>query len=975
MTRTARHEGAAVRAAPCDDRGVAALPESPLVGRDAEVAAVLGAAGDARAGEGRCVVVTGEAGLGKTRLVTEAVRRMVATDDPPLVLVGHATDMTTGEIPFGVVADTVRDLLHQRGPDALTEHEREALAPLLPGEATGRADPVGLIGSALDLLDRLSNEGLLVWVVEDLHWADAATRDLVNLAVRTLRGRILVVLTVRTDDPDRPPDLAAAVTAYVAGLARLPGTVRLDLVRLTEPEVHRQLASLAADLSPARRRHIARLSDGVPFVVEELAAAGDRPGSAGAAVTGRLQRLGAETRRLVDAAAVGDGHLRISLLEQVVDATPEELDAALAEAVAAGVLVLDPDVDVVGFRHALLRDAAHRALGPGARRSWHRRWAEVLEANPGVLAADLTLLTIAEHWHHAGDVSRSLDAAYAAVPAARRTSDLSGQYSLWSRIFECWDHRDPAAAVGRLTLRDAVGQALRRPLNTMPHPVLARFWSSLEGLPLDPATRSVVRMSFMLAHASKTQSGDTTLLDEMLAHGWLEQPPDDLTQAALAMICGAPAMSDTGQDAAYLGRAVEIAEAEGDPDRLAGIAIMRGFNVEYHEGPSRAVEVMEGDRDLVAAGDPGHQIAFAGNLAWSLIKLGRHERADLVLSEQLERQAHLEARPSAWEHLVENATFSCLCTGQWQRARQLVADAAPWWTDDVRLSHLHIARLDLRQHGTTDRRRWLPHLDVPVVNGPSVAEVRGLLAVAAGLDGDLTGMRELTKPVWSLRDPGVLESLWFTLSSLARIEADHWTRATPADRGPAAEHWSMIQEAAARCSDEGDLDAAWRLELAAHRSRIDGDDARDDLEAALEAWERIGHVPDATETRIRLADEHARHGDRSAAREHLGVARQSAEHLEAGRLVTLCDEVAARHGLSGRDRRREDLLTAREAEVLGQLAAGRTNAEIAKTLFMSPKTASVHVSHIIAKLGAANRTEAAAIAHREGLVPSGGGAG
>jgi predicted ATPase len=191
--------------------------------------------------------------------------------------------------------------------------------------------------------------------------------------------------------------------------------------------VREQLGALLGARAAARvTSRIQELSDGIPFVVEELAAAAGRPelSTAGSVAGGRLAGLSPEARRLVDAAAVGDGHLQISLLEQVVDATPDELDASLLQAVRAGILVTDTAADRVGFRHALLRDATDRALGPGARRAWHRRWAEVLQAGPGVLAADLASLAVAEHWHEAGDVRRSVAAAIAARPAAERIADV-----------------------------------------------------------------------------------------------------------------------------------------------------------------------------------------------------------------------------------------------------------------------------------------------------------------------------------------------------------------------------------------------------------------------------------------------------------------------------------------------------------------------------------------------------------------------
>ena len=159
-----------------------------LVGREAELDRIAGAVVSARGGTSRCLLVTGEAGIGKSRLVAEAVGSL----GDALVLTGHAADMSTGEIPFGVVADTLRDLARVAGVDVLLPAEREALAPLLPGAAPRlQVERVQLLSTFLDLLERLAREQLVVWVVEDLHWADSATRDLVGLAARTLPAGLL----------------------------------------------------------------------------------------------------------------------------------------------------------------------------------------------------------------------------------------------------------------------------------------------------------------------------------------------------------------------------------------------------------------------------------------------------------------------------------------------------------------------------------------------------------------------------------------------------------------------------------------------------------------------------------------------------------------------------------------------------------------------------------------------------------------
>ena len=126
-----------------------------MVGRDAELAALTAAAARARQGEVGLVLVTGEAGIGKSRLVSE----FVAGVDDALTLVSHGVAMSTGEIPFGVLADLLKNLLRS-DPTVLTEGEREALAPLLPG-TTRRGDRITMLSAALDLLERLSSDRLV----------------------------------------------------------------------------------------------------------------------------------------------------------------------------------------------------------------------------------------------------------------------------------------------------------------------------------------------------------------------------------------------------------------------------------------------------------------------------------------------------------------------------------------------------------------------------------------------------------------------------------------------------------------------------------------------------------------------------------------------------------------------------------------------------------------------------------------------
>ena len=934
-----------------------------LVGREAELDRIAEAVVSARGGASRCLLVTGEAGIGKSRLVAEAVGVL----DDALVLTGHAVDMTTGEIPFGVVADTLRDLVRVAGVDVLLPVERDVLAPLLPGAAPSQqVERVQLLSTFLDLLERLAGERLVVWVVEDLHWADSATRDLVGLAARTLPDGLLIVATVRTDDPERTPSAEAALTSYVAGLARTPGCEVLRVPRLVPDAVQRQLRDLLGERPSADvASRVERLSDGIPFVVEELVAAAGRPEmtTAAAVAAGRLGSLSPETRRLAEAAAVGDGHLRISLLEQVLDVTSEELDAALVEAMRAGILTTDHEQDAVGFRHALLREATSRETGPGARRSWHRRWAEVLEDNPGVLAADPAALAVAEHWHQARDVRRALAATVAALPAAERICRSDEEIVLWTRVISAFGDLGDAQAVAGLSLRRVMG--LGAEVAAMATRARSRdFWDTVPVGRLDGAEK----LAHRLLSSDKAGKGESNLADrdapQAAADAFEDSVVDEL--AILVWSAAGSRMSDD-RGRSLVERALNAAHERGHRRGVFMAAQLGSYRAQVNGDPDVAVSMLERVLSWYPDETWEGMLASLGNLTWCELIQGRHARAEAAAREGLSRLRHPHLSVTMWEHLVENATASWLLTGRWREARELLDASAPWWDDDVRTSNARSDILRLMQEGRAEVSRWRERAVDPAPQGAARALVRELLARSDALAGDLASMRAVLAPAWREEDFLLSDDqLWSAVVAASRAEADAAITGSRTDE--AAAHLGELQVAADRFRRYGALGEVWPLDLAAQLDRFHGRDARSAGRAALEGWERIGHVPDVATTHLSLAEQEAVHGDREAARRHLAAGRAIAEDLAARPMLARADALAEGYALTSRERRTDDVLTEREVEVLRLVAEGMTNGQIGATLFVSPKTASVHVSHILAKLGAANRTEAAATARRHGLL-------
>ena len=296
MTRSVAVHALAPALVPCHDPLVAS---ARLIGRDEDLAILRDALVSARAGRPRCVLVTGEAGIGKSRLVSEALAGL----DDALVVTGHGADMTTGEIPFGVLADTLRDLTHAAGRDAAHRRERTPWHRCCPGRCRpGHVERVQILSAFLDLLERLCTDRLLVWVVEDLHWADGChPRPGEPRGADPARAGCWWWRRCGRDDPDRAAEQEPLSRRTSRGWRALPGSTLLPWAGSP-----RGGADPAPRLSSGRRlppgaaARIEALSDGVPFVVEELAAARGRPeiATASGVAAGRLAGLSADARRL-----------------------------------------------------------------------------------------------------------------------------------------------------------------------------------------------------------------------------------------------------------------------------------------------------------------------------------------------------------------------------------------------------------------------------------------------------------------------------------------------------------------------------------------------------------------------------------------------------------------------------------------------------------------------------------------------------
>jgi len=993
-----------------------------MVGRDSELTRLLGLLDDAAAGRPAHALIGGDAGVGKTRLVSELAAR--AADRGFVVLSGRCAELGDS-IPYLPLADALRE--GSTGPaagplgDALAARpvlsrllpDREAV-PAAASEISGLAQQQ-LFGAVLGLLAELAAASPVLLILEDLHWADRSTRDLVTFLSRVLhRERVAVVATYRTDDLHRRHPLRPVV----AELLRLPSVTAIELGPLGYAEMEDHLTALAAGpLDAANLHRMVARAEGNPYYAEELLAAvgeagspvpagtvsvsADResvsiggdvlPSGLAALLLGRVERLSGPAQQVLRAAAVAGRQAEDDIVQAAAGLAAAEYEDALRECVAQQLLVTDRE-GRYAFRHALLREAVYADLLPGERTRLHARFAELLAdearlaAVPGS-AAELAYHCLASHditGAFAASVRAGQEADRLAAPAeAHRHYDVA--LSLWERVSE----PEKLAGQDRYTLA---------------------FFSANRAASSGDVARAVQQLRRILDFLDA--AADPALAcraHERLAYYLLEvEAPAEAEAAARAAVEVLPADPPSWQYARALGTHAQTLMYVGDEDGAArraeqARAAARAANAPWVEADALVTMGLLAER----RGEPEEAIDLfteAYRQARANSMLGVELRAAFQLSRsQLERGDLAEAAATAHEGFSQAEAAGLALApygldlqythylahyqdGCWDHAQELadgfgvrVGTAA-----EARLSAMALF-LDVARGSpaVAERRAWLEPFWPADGFGAYIA--RGLLAEHALWRGDTAS------------------ALAEVAAILAEQNADQEGYAPPVIRIAAvglAARGDRAQQARAagdEAAAQAEVTAAGVLieaarEGAAYPQRpkfVLGVDGRGWLARAEAEWGRVqGHnapqawqlvvdtfspafVYETARSRWRLAEALAEAGQRAEAEQEWSQAVQVADELAATPLRSALADLGRRARLgrqaSGGAPGVLSGLTGREREVLRLLVAGRSNREIAAALFIAPKTASVHVSNILGKLGAASRTEAAAIALQAGL--------
>jgi DNA-binding CsgD family transcriptional regulator len=902
-------------------------------------------------GQAQVLLVSGEAGIGKTRLVAELADQLASDtrgSQIPQWREGGCAPLAGAALAYGPFLAALPDqadwlLQDDSARDMLVARHR-------------------LFERVLALLAELAARSPLVLLLEDLHWADESSLLLLGfLAVRLRDQPVLVIGTIRDED------LTGQTGLWLGELERRPRVSRLRLTGLADGEITELITGIIpAGTSAEQIAAIVRAADGNPLYAEELADTGGLgpPPSISALVLAKAAGLSAQARTVADQVCVADGVLSHDVLATALAMAEDALIAAARLAVNSGLVLAAGDG--YAFRHALIQQVLYADLLPGERRRLHRRLAEALEQHGSDPAR------LAQHWHLAGCQDR---AAVAALSAAR----LAVAARAYPEADRCYVLALDLARWLPEPKRDVLAEAARA-ASWAGHPDRAASW---------------------IADALAGDSGDQAGLLERLGRYYWEagdiQAATQATAQAVALLDDAPPSAMQARVLAALAtwrvlagdldmaplaeRSVAVAQQVGavaeQAHGLATLGIIQARNGDMEAGLTAL------DTSFTLANQAGSiedVVRAASNRMYLLCTAGRFTEA-LTAARNGQRAARSLGAPPGMTAVLDNNTAAVLkATGRWDEAGQLLADLLPTSSASV-TRYLQLLALEMAV-GRGERER-VAELATALEKSPDdpriIGAVHACLAEQALYDGDLrTAASEVAAGLSVLNGAELAEEEARLLAAGARIVAD--LAPLPPQARPRDPRWPTLQttfasRVAAVAAKHAQPEVAAYCALAqAEHAREGGTDDRGTWRAVAQAWHAAGQPYWEAYARLREAEAAARLGRREQAARALAACESIAGRLGAEPLLSLAAELTRRARITGQPAQPSPSaaahaafdLTAREAEVLALLTNGDSNRQIARTLFISERTVAVHVSRILDKLGVRNRTEAATAGARLG---------
>jgi DNA-binding CsgD family transcriptional regulator/tetratricopeptide (TPR) repeat protein len=948
--------------------------QSPmLVGRDDFLTLAERRLAETAGGAGQLLFVAGEAGIGKTRLLGAIAQRAHASNFAVARAAAFPGDVQSFA---GLLLDLAGDLISVSEP-ALRDLGR-SLSSRVRAISSDAGDPDAgdahrrrrlLVQDLADMLVTTEPGSPVLMILEDLHWADQLSLDVLGHLPSRLADRpMLVACAYRSDElyPSLPlSDLRARLLAQ-----RLAEEVRLPRLGLD------QTATMTSAVlgRPAPAQVVAAIherTDGIPLHVEEFLAAIDEdtltpqsgavvqaaavPDTLRDAVLSRARRLTMPTREVASAAAVIGRSFDFDLLTAVTDAGPDDVAGALRELQETYFALPGADAVTFDFRHALIRDTLYADTDLPVRRRLHEKVARAA-AERGYRSA-----FISAHFEQAQRPDLAYHHAITAAAEAASISAHGEALELYRRALRNLPARLPPldqagllAALGDEAAATDDNTAAAEAYQTA-HELTARAGDVRAAAALVPR---MVAVAHLLGDGLDARIGTLqTALDSLEGVAGT-----DREQARLHSAMAAAYMLDRRLDEAITHGERSRAESQriGDDEATLNTTVTLGSVLVFAGRMDEGWQLLEGAiaraRDSQQEAEAARGYRMIGSSASVLVE---YDRAERWLTEGVRYAENVEL----WNHrhyMASHLAHVQWATGQWdtaaQTARQALQDGRGGITTRITARYVlgYLAMGHAHWNAANDLLREV------LAEGEQMAE-----------------LQRLSPPLWGLAET-------------ARCQGDHDTALMLCERG---------YNASADVTDAAYLFPYLLTGVRAYLARGEVDDA--------EAWSnRVGAVLTARAIPGTLAaTEHGRglvllaRGDVSAAQQALGsanrswrdrrrfwegawarldlatVATRERRRGEAARLLDEVRTIAAMVGAAtlveaadrlagspGRGRRLEPWhpLSAREFEIAQLVAAGLTNRQIAEQMVLAPKTISAHVSHILSKLGAARRTEIAA---------------
>ena len=963
-----------------------------LVGRREEIDRLGEIVAAVRGGASRVVLLAGDAGVGKTRLLGELAH--VARAQRFQVAIGACVDHGEEIWPLAPVREIIAQLfdgLDAASFDAAIGAARPVLAHLVPellGASTD-ANPITsdrLCELVVGVVRRLTRRGPFLLGFEDLHWADASTRALFGVLAETTRlGPLLLAGTYRTDDLHRRHPMRP----LLAELLRRDGISRLDLTPLG-PEATAELvhAALGEHADAATVAEFHRRSEGNPFLLEELVtarAAGDAglPARLRDVLLARAAGLD-EGEFEVLAAASAAGRVSLDVLCLVCNIGASEMSARLDRLKRAALLISSDEE--VRFRHELAREVFHDELGAGERASVHARLAEAL-----TVSGSSRLGEIAHHWAAAHDQPRAFATSVAAGRQALQAGAASEALGHLERALDLWDRvTDAEHQAGcdhaELLLVAALAAQYADQFDTAIE-LARRAAGELAGR--DPWREGVAHLRLRELFRFTLRWDECAAAVEHALAVIPQSPPSAVLAEALADAAFEHCYASRPAEAVDAGRrAVEAAEAVGDREVLIyARTAERGARSLVDEDPDVALAHARETFALCGSGVRAEvQLVAYNNLIHCLGRLARYEEWSEVAQAGLDLAitSGLGGPRTAWMAQYVVGTLQLL--GRWAEAEQCVAEHLDLLQVPGDLGELstNFAPALLRQ-GRLAEARLIVEQARPLISDPR-SWMEDMAWLASGVvqfdaaDGHVEAAIDLVDQildnVHELCDDGIAELVAHGIRALADRSALAPEGPTHADDTARADRWLAEIERRYAQQQRGVDKLTYRDLAVAERDRLARSAVPERWIEVATSWASL-KMPyheayarwRAAEAALMGAGTHAA-AVRTLATEQLTRAHRLAAALPAPPLVADICALARRARLTLADQAPTNAdpqpaakafgLTVRELEVLSLVAAGHSNGDIGERLFISTKTASVHVSNILRKLAVTNRVQAAA---------------